>query len=62
MGQSYPPPLELPADVVVNTNVVYYRFHGVSEPHKPSYSPGFMAGIAAEIATAMQELLPGPQC
>lgn len=50
-GQSYPP-LELPDEVVVNTDVVYYRFHGVPGLYKSSYSPEFLAGIAGEIKAA----------
>ena len=49
MGQSYPPPLELPDDVVTTTDTVYYRFHGVPELYKSSYSPEFLARVAAEI-------------
>ncbi|GAB2861366.1 hypothetical protein GCM10027044_21960 [Hymenobacter ruber] len=49
VGQSYPPPLELPDEVVANTDVIYYRFHGVPELYKSPYSPEFLARIAAEI-------------
>ena len=52
VGQSYPPPLELPDEVVANTDVVYYRFHGVPELYKSPYSPEFLARIADEIAAA----------
>ena len=52
VGQSYPPPLELPDEVVANTDVVYYRFHGVPELYKSSYSPKFLAHVAAETKAA----------
>ncbi|MBH8568130.1 DUF72 domain-containing protein [Microvirga sp. STS02] len=52
VGQSYPPPLELPDEVMANTDVVYYRFHTVPELYKSSYSPDFPARIAAEIKAA----------
>jgi uncharacterized protein YecE (DUF72 family) len=52
VGQSYPPPLELPDEVVANTSVLYYRFHGVPELYKSSYSEEFLARIAAEIKAA----------
>nr|WP_262898454.1 DUF72 domain-containing protein [Hymenobacter negativus] len=52
VGQSYPPPLELPDEVVANTSTVYYRFHGVPELYKSSYNPEFLARIAAEITAA----------
>ncbi|MCC3151554.1 DUF72 domain-containing protein [Hymenobacter sp. BT770] len=52
VGQSYPPPLELPDEVVANTDVVYYRFHGVPELYKSPYSPEFLARIADEITAA----------
>jgi uncharacterized protein YecE (DUF72 family) len=41
--------LELPDEVVASTAVLYYRFHGVPELYKSSYSPEFLARIAAEI-------------
>lgn len=49
VGQSYPPPLELPDEVVATTAVLYYRFHGVPDLYKSAYSPEFLARIAAEI-------------
>jgi uncharacterized protein YecE (DUF72 family) len=49
VGQSYPPPLELPDDVIATTSVLYYRFHGVPDLYKSSYSPAFLARIAAEV-------------
>ncbi|QKG51681.1 DUF72 domain-containing protein [Hymenobacter sp. BRD67] len=52
VGQSYPAPLELPNEVVANTPVLYYRFHGVPELYKSSYSPDFLARIAAEVKAA----------
>jgi uncharacterized protein YecE (DUF72 family) len=52
VGQSYPPPLELPDEVVANTDVLYYRFHGVPELYKSPYSPGFLARVAAEVKAA----------
>lgn len=52
VGQSYPPPLELPDEVVANTDVVYYRFHGVPILYTSSYSPAFLARVAAEIKAA----------
>jgi uncharacterized protein YecE (DUF72 family) len=52
VGQSYPPPLELPDEVVANTSVLYYRFHGVPELYKSSYSEEFLARIAREIKAA----------
>ncbi|MFC7670352.1 DUF72 domain-containing protein [Hymenobacter humi] len=52
VGQSYPPPLEPPDEVVANTDVVYYRFHGVPELYKSPYSPEFLAHIADEITAA----------
>ena len=52
VGQSYPPPLELPDEAVANTSVLYYRFHGVPELYKSSYSPEFLARIAREIKAA----------
>ena len=54
VGQSYPPPLELPDEVVANTSTVYYRFHGVPELYKSPYSPEFLARIAAEVQAAPQ--------
>jgi uncharacterized protein YecE (DUF72 family) len=50
VGQSHP--LPLPDEVVANTEVLYYRFHGVPELYKSSYSPEFLARIAAEIKAA----------
>jgi uncharacterized protein YecE (DUF72 family) len=52
VGQSYPPPLELPDEVVANTLVLYYRFHGVPELYKSSYNEEFLARIAAEVKAA----------
>jgi uncharacterized protein YecE (DUF72 family) len=49
VGQSYPPPLALPDEVVANTSTLYYRFHGVPELYKSSYRPEFLARIAAEV-------------
>jgi uncharacterized protein YecE (DUF72 family) len=34
-GMSYP---KLPADIVVNTDIVYYRFHGIPELYRSEYS------------------------
>jgi uncharacterized protein YecE (DUF72 family) len=52
VGQSYPPPLELPDEVVTNTDVLYYRFHGVPELYKSPYSPEFLARVAVEVKAA----------
>lgn len=52
VGQSYPPPLELPDEVVANTAVLYYRFHGVPELYKSSYSSEFLARIAQQVRAA----------
>jgi uncharacterized protein YecE (DUF72 family) len=52
VGQSYPPPLELPDEVVATTDTIYYRFHGVPDLYKSPYSPEFMGRIAAEIKAA----------
>lgn len=52
VGQSYPPPLELPDDVIANTDTLYYRLHGVPELYKSSYSREFLARIAADIKAA----------
>ena len=52
VGQSYPPPLELPDEVVANTDVIYYRFHGVPELYKSSYSPEFLSRVAGEVKAA----------
>ena len=38
--------------MVANTDVIYYRFHGVPELYKSSYSPEFLARVAAEIKAA----------
>ena len=54
VGQSYPPPLELPDDVIANTATLYYRLHGVPELYKSPYSPEFLAHVAAEIKAAPQ--------
>ncbi|QJX47347.1 DUF72 domain-containing protein [Hymenobacter taeanensis] len=50
VGQSHPMPL--PDEVVANTDVVYYRFHGVPELYKSSYSEDFLQRIADEIQAA----------
>jgi uncharacterized protein YecE (DUF72 family) len=52
VGQSYPPPLELPDDVIANTPTLYYRLHGVPELYKSSYSPAFLAHLASEVKAA----------
>ncbi|SNC68369.1 Uncharacterized conserved protein YecE, DUF72 family [Hymenobacter gelipurpurascens] len=50
VGQSHPMPL--PDEVVANTDMVYYRFHGVPELYKSSYSEEFLQRIADEIQAA----------
>ncbi|MGI4872003.1 MAG: DUF72 domain-containing protein [Janthinobacterium lividum] len=52
VGQSYPPPLELPDDVIANTPTLYYRLHGVPELYKSPYSPAFLARLIAEVTAA----------
>jgi uncharacterized protein YecE (DUF72 family) len=52
--QSYPPLLELPDEVVANTAVLYYRFHGVPELYKSAYHPEFLANIAKQVKAAGQ--------
>jgi uncharacterized protein YecE (DUF72 family) len=49
VGQSYPPPLEIPDEVVANTSTVYYRSHGMPELYQSPYSPAFLARIADEV-------------
>jgi uncharacterized protein YecE (DUF72 family) len=34
-GMSYP---GLPADVIINTDIIYYRFHGIPELYRSAYS------------------------
>jgi uncharacterized protein YecE (DUF72 family) len=50
VGQSHPMPL--PDEVVANTEVLYYRFHGVPELYKSSYSEEFLRRVADEIQAA----------
>ena len=38
--------------MVANTDVVYYRFHGVPILYTSSYRPEFLARVAAEIEAA----------
>ncbi|NCD70079.1 DUF72 domain-containing protein [Mucilaginibacter agri] len=42
VGQSHP---KLPDDLIQNTPMVYYRFHGVPELYKSSYSTKFLKTI-----------------
>lgn len=49
VSQRYSPPLELPDEVVANTAVVYYRFYGVPDLYKSSYSPDFLVRITSQI-------------
>ncbi len=39
-------PSTLPNDAVINTDYVYYRFHGVPELYKSLYSIDFIRGVA----------------
>ena len=50
VGQSHPQPL--PDEVVANTDVLYYRFHGVPELYTTPYTPAFLQRIAAQIQAA----------
>ncbi|WP_303312214.1 DUF72 domain-containing protein [Hymenobacter sp. BT730] len=52
VGQSHPMPL--PDEVVANTDVLYYRFHGVPELYKTPYDEVFLQRIAHEIQAAKQ--------
>ena len=40
---------ELPAEPVVTGPVVYYRFHGVPELYRSSYSEAELAAVAGKI-------------
>ncbi|UYZ57659.1 DUF72 domain-containing protein [Hymenobacter latericus] len=51
-GQSHPQPL--PDEVVANTPLLYYRFHGVPELYKSAYDEAFLQRIAAEVRAAKQ--------
>ncbi|MBC6988093.1 DUF72 domain-containing protein [Hymenobacter sp. BT491] len=50
VGQSHPQPL--PDEVIANTDVLYYRFHGVPELYTTPYSAEFLQRIADEIQAA----------
>lgn len=56
MGQSYPPPLELPDAVVATAPALCYRFHGVPHLYASSYAEDFLrcvaTGVAAELGVA----------
>jgi uncharacterized protein YecE (DUF72 family) len=45
-GISHP---ALPGDVIINTPLVYYRFHGTPELYKTPYSPEFLKGVTDTI-------------
>ena len=45
-GMSYP---DLPDEVVINTENVYYRFHGVPDLYRSSYNQDFLTKTAAQI-------------
>jgi len=49
VGQSHP---ALPDEVVTNTRLVYYRFHGVPELYKSPYPETFLQRVAGEIKAA----------
>lgn len=44
----------LPDEVICNTNIVYYRFHGVPHLYYSTYSEDFLLRIAAAIKNAKQ--------
>lgn len=46
VGQSHP---ALPDEVVTNTELVYYRFHGTPELYKSPYPEEFLRRVASEI-------------
>lgn len=46
VGQSHP---VLPDDIIQNTPTVYYRFHGVPDLYKSSYSETFLKNVAHTI-------------
>lgn len=48
-GESYP---KLPTDAIVNTDVAYYRFHGVPRLYKSSYKHATLEEIANTIAAS----------
>ena len=52
VGQSHPQPL--PDEVVANTDVLYYRFHGVPELYTTPYTSAFLQRIADEVRAAPQ--------
>ncbi len=51
VGQSHP---TLPDDIIQNTSVVYYRFHGVPDLYKSSYSDAFLQKTADAIKSNQQ--------
>ncbi|OUJ73805.1 DUF72 domain-containing protein [Hymenobacter crusticola] len=52
VGQSHPQPL--PDEVVANTGVLYYRFHGVPELYTTPYTTKFLQRVADEVRAAPQ--------
>lgn len=50
-GQSHP---QLPDEVVTNTNVLYYRFHGIPELYKSPYSEEYLHQVVNQIEAASQ--------
>lgn len=42
----------LPDDVITNTNVIYYRFHGVPQLYYSSYDESFLQKVITAIKTA----------
>ncbi len=45
-GMSHP---QLPDNLIANAPVVYYRFHGVPELYRSSYSPAFLQNIVDQL-------------
>jgi uncharacterized protein YecE (DUF72 family) len=50
-GMSYP---NLPDNVIENTPNVYYRFHGVPNLYRSSYSTGFLQKVVDIVKSDMQ--------
>ncbi|WP_375436282.1 DUF72 domain-containing protein [uncultured Hymenobacter sp.] len=50
-GQSHP---QLPDEVVANSNVLYYRFHGVPELYKSPYNEEQLRQVTTQIEAAHQ--------
>ncbi|UOG75670.1 DUF72 domain-containing protein [Hymenobacter tibetensis] len=50
-GQSHP---QLPDEVVANTDVLYYRFHGIPELYKSPYSEEYLRQVADQIEATSQ--------